>query len=821
MTMNNKKEDAKGEQSAPRKLQLTKTVETGHVQQTFARGKSKTVTVEVKKTRTFSRSDSGEMVADRNKIAAESPAEETAKKSQQLFPNLTEEERETRLKALEKAKTEDKSSYSHLPPISAFAQERQEKKAAEEKAAKKEKAQPAFKPTKEKAADASEADGEIFKKKTELEEIKTSDKKARIKADKRQRGKLTISNALLTDQEDRVRSMASVKRARQKAKRKIEQQLGIKTESEKVIKEIVIPEAITVQDLANRMAVQSRDVIKELMKLGIIANTTHNIDADTAELVVNEFGHKAKRVTDADVEDILKESDVDEAELEPRAPIVTVMGHVDHGKTSLLDALRSTNVTEGEAGGITQHIGAYQVKSPSGQVITFLDTPGHEAFTSMRARGAKVTDIVILVVAADDSIMPQTIEAINHAKAAEVPIIVAINKIDKPGANPMRVKQDLLQHELVSEELGGDVMVVEISAKQRTNLDKLLDAVLLQAEVLELKAVRNQKAVGTVIEARVDKGKGVVATLLVQRGTLNIGDIVVAGSGYGKIKAIYDDKGVSLKEAGPSVPVEVLGLDELPDAGDTFAETENEKQAREITEYRRKKQLDSRVAASALKPGESALDRLFQTAKEGYKELRIIVKGDVQGSIEAICGSIDKLSNDEIKAKVIHSAAGAITESDVTLAAAVGGIIIGFNVRAAGQVRTLAEKEKVDIRYYSIIYNLIDDLKAVISGMLSPIEKEVFIGHAQILQVFKITKSGKVAGCKVTDGVVKRGAGVRLLRDNVVIHQGKLKTLKRFKDEAAEVREGMECGMAFENYEDIREGDIIEAFEIVKEAAKV
>jgi translation initiation factor IF-2 len=631
-------------------------------------------------------------------------------------------------------------------------------------------------------------------------------------------GKLTVSKILNQDSErDGGRSLAAVKRAREKA-RKIA--MGPKEPAQKVYREIVLPEVITVQELANRMAERGASVIKALMKLGVMATINQSIDADTAELLVTEFGHTVRRVTESDVETNLS-GDQDTAEqLISRPPVVTIMGHVDHGKTSLLDALRSTDVVSGEAGGITQHIGAYQVNLPSGAKITFLDTPGHAAFTEMRARGANVTDIVVLVVAANDSIMPQTIEAINHAKAAKVPIIVAINKIDLPDANAKKVKQDLLQHEIVLEEMGGDTIAVEISAKKRMNLDKLEEAILLQAEVLELKANPNRAAVGAVVESKMEVGRGSVATVLIQRGTLKQGDIFVVGSEWGRVRAMYDDKGQLLTQAVPGQPVEVLGLNGTPEAGDILNVVENEAKARDVSEYRARVKREKASAALSSK-GKSFEDIIAAARVAGQKKiLPVVIKGDVHGSVEAIIGSLHKMTeeNTEIGIQVLHSGVGAITESDITLAKASNAFVVGFNVRANAQARTQAERDGTQIRYYNIIYNVIDDVKQVLSGMLSPARREEYLGQAAIRQVFNITKVGKIGGCMVTAGLVKRGAGVRLLRDNVVIHEGTLKTLKRFKDEVKEVKEGMECGMAFENYEDIKEGDVIECYQVVEEA---
>ncbi|MGK9166014.1 translation initiation factor IF-2 [Inquilinus limosus] len=623
---------------------------------------------------------------------------------------------------------------------------------------------------------------------------------------------MTVVQALSDDGETRGRSLAAMRRARER-----ERLAMLSQNQEKISREVVIPEVITVQELANRMAERGGDVVKTLMRLGVMATITQSIDADTAELVVAEFGHKVKRVAESDVEIGLRgEEDMPE-DLKPRPPVVTIMGHVDHGKTSLLDALRHTNVVSGEAGGITQHIGAYQVQVESGDRVTFIDTPGHAAFTEMRARGANTTDIVVLVVAANDGVMPQTIEAIRHARAAEVPIIVAINKIDLPDAKPDRVRTELLQHEIVVEEMGGETLDVPVSAKTGEGLDKLVETILLQAEVLDLKSNPDRPAEGTVIEAKLERGRGSVATVLVQRGTLKVGDIFVTGGEWGRVRALLDDRGQNLKSAGPAQPVEVLGLNGTPLAGDDFIVIDSEARAREITEFRNRKRREAAHVATA----RGSLEQMFEKIREGEaKELPVIIKGDVQGSVEAIAGSLEKASGDnvEVKVRVLHSAVGAITESDVTLAASTGAMLIGFNVRANPQAREMAKRDGVEIRYYSIIYNVIDDVKAALTGLLAPKMRENYIGNAEIREVFNITKVGKVAGCMVTNGIVKRGAGVRLLRDNVVIHEGTLKTLKRFKDEVREVREGYECGMAFENYDDIRAGDVIECFELVEEA---
>ncbi|MGC2414143.1 MAG: translation initiation factor IF-2, partial [Stellaceae bacterium] len=622
---------------------------------------------------------------------------------------------------------------------------------------------------------------------------------------RRRTGKLTVTRALDDDAGERMRSLASVRRARER-----ERQRMLREEQPKIVREVVIPETITIQELANRMAERAADVIKSLMRMGVMATINQVIDADTAELIVTEFGHRLRRVAESDVEIGLR-GDADEPEMtEPRAPVVTIMGHVDHGKTSLLDALRETDVAAGEAGGITQHIGAYQVTLKGGKQITFIDTPGHQAFTAMRARGANVTDIVVLVVAADDGIMEQTVEAIRHARAANVPVIVAINKMDRPDAKPDRVRQDLLQHELVVEELGGEVLDVEVSALKKTNLDKLEEAILLQAELLDLKGNPNRSAEGVVLEAKLERGRGPVATVLVQRGTLRIGDVFVAGSEWGRVRALVDERQAQ-REAGPSTPIEVLGLNGMPLAGDDFVVVDGEGRAREVTDFRQRRRRDDAAAAG----GRGTLEQMFSKIASGTaKELPVVVKSDVQGSLEAIVGSLEKLSTDEVAVRVLHSAVGGISESDVILAKATGALIIGFNVRANPQARDLAQRDGVEIRYYAIIYDLIDDVRNALSGMLSPTLREQFLGNAAIREVFNITRVGKVAGCMITEGVVRRGAKVRLLRDNVVIHEGALKTLKRFKDEVREVREGYECGMAFENYENIQQGDVIECFEV-------
>ena len=626
--------------------------------------------------------------------------------------------------------------------------------------------------------------------------------------DARRGGKLTLNQALRGGEGGRHRSMAQMKRKQDRARQKA---MGQNVEREKVIRDVQLPEAIVVSELANRMSEKVSDVVKSLMTNGIMATQNQTIDADTAELIIEEFGHKVVRVSDADVEDVINIIEDDAKDLKPRPPVITIMGHVDHGKTSLLDAIRNAKVVAGEAGGITQHIGAYQVTTDNGAVLSFLDTPGHAAFTSMRARGAQVTDIVVLVVAADDAVMPQTIEAIAHAKAANVPMIVAINKIDRPAADPNKVRTDLLQHEVIVEKMSGEVQDVEVSAITGQGLDELLEAIALQSELLELTANPDRAAQGAVIEAQLDVGRGPVATVLVETGTLKRGDIFVVGEQWGKVRALIDDKGERVNEAGPSVPVEVLGLNGTPEAGDVLNVTETEAQAREIAEYRANAAKEKRAAAGAA----VTLDQLMANAKanENVSELPILVKADVQGSAEAIVQAMEKIGNDEVRVRVLHSGVGAITESDVGLAEASGAPVIGFNVRANASARNTANQKGVEIRYYSIIYDLVDDVKAAASGLLSAEVRENFIGYAKIQEVFKVSNVGKIAGCLVTEGVARRSAGVRLLRDDVVIHEGTLKTLKRFKDEVKEVQSGQECGMAFENYEDIRADDVIEIFE--------
>jgi translation initiation factor IF-2 len=732
-------------------------------------------------------------------------------------------EEESRLRAIEEERLRQERIASEKRKAEEEARKRAEEEArkhAEEELARRTKkeeaaaAPAAAKSTVTVSAPANVAPRVVRKLVAEEEEETSAKKglgKAPVKAPvvkkgegERRRGKLTVTRAL-SDDDERVRSVASFHRKLQRAK-------GAPIQAGPAgPREVVVPETITVAELANRMARRSVEIIKVLMKNGHMSTANDIIDADTAELVAAEFGHTVKRVAESDVLEGLKGGDDETEELVSRPPVVTVMGHVDHGKTSLLDALRKTDVVSGEAGGITQHIGAYQVQLKSGQKITFLDTPGHAAFTAMRARGAKVTDLVILVVAADDGVMPQTVEAIAHAKAAGVPMIVAVNKIDKSDANPTRVKTELLQYEVQVEDMGGETLAVEVSATKGTNLDKLEEAILLQAELLDLKANPDRTAEGAVVEAKLDKGRGAVATMLVERGTLKTGDILVAGSEFGRVRLLVNDRGETVQSAGPSTPVEVLGLSGVPEAGDEFVVVDSESRAREVTEYRARKRREARQVSSQ----RQTLDQLLQTRKDGEKRmLPLVIKADVQGSVEAIVGALDKLGTDEVAAQILQSGVGGITESDVILAQASGAAIIGFNVRAANQVRDRAKRDGVEIRYYNIIYNVVDDVKAVLSGMLAPEVRETFLGNAEILETFMVSKVGKVAGCRVTEGVVRRGSKVRLIRDNVVIHEGELSTLKRFKDEVREVQTGQECGMGFAGYHDLNKGDVIECYDV-------
>jgi translation initiation factor IF-2 len=806
-------------------LNVRRTVESGHVRQSFSHGRSKSVLVEKKKRRAVGATPAVQPVEEPTPMVATAAPEPTpakrARDDDQRRPGvvlraLSDEEKDARLRALTESRQREAVEREKAKEDAARRTVTDEVKAKEQdetlERQKKEDTRH------EVEAEARRKGEEVARKhlvvKEEEEEApRTQDArhkkerpvKARTSEERRVRGRLTITNAL--DEEQRQRSLASLKRHRERQKK---QTIGPQAQ-QKIQRDVVIPEVITIQELANRMAERGVEIIKYLMKDGEMHKITDVIDSDTAQLVVEEFGHVARRVSEADVEEgFIGAEDLAE-DTHPRAPVVTIMGHVDHGKTSLLDAIRVTNVVSQEAGGITQHIGAYQVVTPLGHKVTFIDTPGHEAFTAMRQRGAQVTDIVVLVVAADDGVKPQTVEAINHAKAAQVPMIVAINKIDKQGADPQRVRTELLSHEIVVESLGGDTLEIEVSALKKTGLDRLLEAIALQAEVLELTANPDRPAEGVIVEAKLERGRGPVGTALVQRGTLHLGDLIVAGSAYGRVRALINDLGEQVKEAGPSVPVEVLGFDSAPEAGDQFAVVENEARAREITDYRMRERR-KRLAVAGQR---GSLEQMMTQLKAaGTKEFTLLIKGDVQSSVEAIVASLDKLGTDEVRARIIHYGVGGITESDVGLAATSGAVILGFNVRANSQAREAAERDGVEIRYYAVIYDLVDEVKQAMSGLLSPTRRETFLGNAEILEVFAISKVGKVAGCRVTEGKVERGAHVRLIRDNVVVHEGKLSTLKRFKDEVREVVAGQECGMAFEGYQDMRQGDVIECFEV-------
>ena len=825
-------------------------VEQGVVRQSFSHGRSKAVVVEKVKRRIAmgeGKAESAPAAPDRGAVlkrvapgrAAVSPggaaATPSAPKPGVVLRPLTKAEIDARATALDKAEQieiEERKEAERRAEVQRLQREAEQKERVEAEARKhqEEERRAHEQSTKKRADELAQkrlgAETTLAKpasaRTLEMEEeeaprtrrsatgapVRTppQPKPQRGGAEKR-RSRLTVVTALSAD-EERERSEAAFRR-------RVRRQTGQRDNEpkEKITREVTIPETITIQELANRMAERAVDVVRLLMKQGHMAKSTDTIDADTAQLIAEELGHTVRRVAESDIEEGMFDVADDPDKLQPRAPVVTIMGHVDHGKTSLLDAIRSTEVAAGEAGGITQHIGAYQVTSPSGGRITFIDTPGHAAFTAMRARGAKVTDIVVLVVAADDGVMPQTVEAIQHARAANVPIIVAVNKIDKPDARPERVRTELLQHEIQVESLGGETLEVDVSAKEKTNLDKLLDVIALQAEVLQLKANPNRPAEGTVIEARLDRGRGPVATVLVQRGTLKPGDIVVAGSEWGRVRALVSDTGNSVVAAGPSMPVEILGFNGTPEAGDRLAVVETEARAREITAYRERQKREKMAARQTGMRG-SLEQMMSQLKTAGRKEFPLVIKGDVQGSVEAIVGALDKLSTDEVAARVLFSGVGAITESDVTLAEASSAVIIGFNVRAHKEAREAAERAGIEIRYYDIIYSLVDDVKKAMSGMLAPMLRETLLGNAVILEIFRVSKVGSVAGCRVTDGTVERGANVRLIRDNVVVHQGKLSQLKRFKDDAREVLAGQECGMAFENYQDMKVGDVIECYRV-------
>lgn len=843
--------------SRPGRLELKKTVESGQVKQSFSHGRSKTVAVEVKKKRTFRQDAGGEMTEVTSQPEPEAdaapPAQPLAEEPAAEAPparTLTEAEQATRVRALEDARkaaaeareeaelraieeaqraaarpdagsSEEPGAAEKQAPAKTIEELRREEEAARQ--AVEAEASRSVEETAQRAAATARRRGDT----TEGEPVEEAPSRgrgagrsdvrqtgAKPSTERRRRsGKLTISEAL--DEEGgaaRQRSVAAFRRRQERERQRVQREAGGAQPKQKIVREVQIPDTITVGELANRMAVRGNEVIKSLMNMDIMATINQTIDQGTAQLVAEEFGHAVKLVSAADVEIGLGAAvEDDEGVGTPRAPVVTIMGHVDHGKTSLLDTLRETDVVSREAGGITQHIGAYQVVIPSGEKITFLDTPGHAAFTAMRQRGANVTDIVILVVAADDGVQPQTVEAINHARAAGVPIIVAINKVDRPDADPTRIKNELLNHEIVSEDMGGEVQCIEVSATEKIGLDNLTEAIVLQAEILELKANTDRMAFGAIVEAKLDKGRGVVATVLVQGGTLNIGDIFVAGAEWGRVRAIVDDHGENITSAGPSMPVEVLGLNGTPLAGDDFAVVETEARAREIAEYRADLLKAQRVAANA----RGTLDEMFERISAGEASLvPLVIKADVQGLVEAIVGALENMSTDEVKVQVLHAGVGGINESDVSLASASGGLIVGFNVRAVPQARDLAKRDGVDIRYYNVIYNIVDDVKALLEGQLSPTLQENHLGSAEIREVFSVSKVGKVAGCMITSGIVKRGAKVRLLRDSVVVYEGDLAQLKRFKDDVREVQNGYECGMALENYNDIQTGDVIECYEI-------
>ncbi len=868
------------------RLELTKTVDSGMVRQSFSHGRSKSVAVEVKRKRNIKPGGAGrdaargaegapagaEVMTGRAEAAGGRAAPQTARGAARrpvVLKPLTDEEKSARVRALaDSRKVEEEARQRAVENARRLAADEARRRTEEEAAVRRQADEEARKRSEEEARrKAEEAASRLLAKEDEErrrhadgggqaetapaearapaapaaprpvtrekekpaeaarpklkgkaaakpEKVDTREGKRAPAAARREgpRGRVVLD----TDHdvmERRGPSLAAIRRHRERERRQAQQ-----LDSGPIVREVTLPDTITVSELANRMAVRGADVVRQLMKMGVMATINQPIDSDTAELLVSEFGHVAKRVSESDVEIGLDGIEDRPEELVPRAPVVTVMGHVDHGKTSLLDALRDADVAAHEAGGITQHIGAYQVDLGTGHPVTFIDTPGHAAFTEMRARGAQVTDVVVLVVAADDGVMPQTVEAIRHARAAGVPIVVAINKIDKPDANPDRVRQELLSQELVVEEFGGEVLSVEVSALQKLNLDKLIEILQLQAEILELKANPKRSAQGAVIEAKLDRGRGVVATVLIQRGTLRVGEIVVCGGQWGRVRAMLDDRGEPVLEAGPSVPVEILGLDAVPDAGDQLVVVESERRAREITEYRQRKRREQSAATTP----RSTVEEMFSQLSAGEaNELPVVVKSDVHGSLEAIVAGLEKFSTEEVAVRVLHSGVGAITESDVTLAVASKALILGFNVRANAPARELARREGVEIRYYSIIYELLDEMKALLSGMLAPTAREHMLGHAEIREVFTITKVGKIAGCRVTDGLIRRGARLRLLRDDVVIYEGALGSLRRFKDDVREVREGFECGIGIEGYGDIRPGDVIEAYEIEEVARQL
>jgi len=851
--MSDTKESGEKTLRAAKTLTLKRSVEHGTVRQSFSHGRSKQVVVEKVKRRALgpaeAKPEAPAPAAKRGpaRVAPAPAAATPAKSAPSLEPalalkpsgvvlrTLTEEERDARGRALQDARqreaeerriaeeearrraARDASERAERDAAENRKRDEEARRAAEEEAKRKAELEARKRFGGEEVAAKGTAAGRVAALAEEEEEAPrpsrrggrsaVAAKPVRTKVDEKSRGRLTVVTALTGD-EERQRSVAAFRRRVQR----ISGHRPADEPKEKIAREVVIPEMITIQELANRMAERAVDVIRFLMKQGQMVKITDVIDADSAQLVAEEFGHAVRRVAEADVEEGLFDLADDPAHLVPRPPVVTVMGHVDHGKTSLLDAIRETNVVGGEAGGITQHIGAYQVTTKNGAKVTFIDTPGHAAFTAMRARGAKVTDIVILVVAADDGVKPQTVEAIHHARAAKVPLIVAINKIDKADAKPERVRAELLQHEIQVESLGGQTLELEVSATKKINLDKLLDAISLQSEILDLRANPDRPAEGTVIEAKLDRGRGPIATVLVQRGTLRVGDIIVAGAEAGRVRALITDQGEQVEQALPSVPVEVLGFAGTPEAGDRLAVVESEARAREITDYRLRQRRET--AALGARKGGSLEQMMSQLKTAGRKEFPLVVKGDVQGSVEAILSALEKLGTEEVAARILHGGVGAITESDVRLAETSGAAIIGFNVRAHKEAREEAERSGVEIRYYNIIYDLVDDVKKAMSGLLAPTLRETTLGNAEVLEVFDVSKVGKVAGCRVTDGKVGRGANVRLIRDNVVIHEGKLSQLKRFKDDVREVVAGQECGMSFENYQDMRKGDVIECYRI-------
>ena len=838
-------------------LSLKRPVEQGMVRQSFSHGRSKAVVVEKVKRRTLGPGErvAAPAAAPAPVVPAPAPAAPPPVAKAPVAPprpvaprsasgvvlrTLTEEERAARDRALVDARSREEEDRRRAETDSKFraereARERQErdaaevrKRAEEERVTKETEARrkaeeearrrlpgeaeaaapsAAAAPRPATTAAAPGAPRPIIRRPMMPVQRTPLPVNRGPRGPQKDRGRLTVTSATGSTEEERTRSVAAFRRRTQRMKG------GGQDQKERLSREVVLPETITVQELANRMSERGVDVIRLLMRQGEMFKITDSIDADTAQLIAEEMGHTVRRVAESDVEEGLFDTADANDELRLRAPVVTIMGHVDHGKTSLLDAIRKANVVSGEAGGITQHIGAYQVTAPDGGKITFIDTPGHAAFTAMRARGAKVTDIVVLVVAADDGVMPQTIEAINHARSAQVPMIVAINKIDKPDAKPERVRTELLQHNVQVESMGGETLEIEVSATKQLNLDKLLDMISLQAEILDLKANPDRPAEGSIIEARLDRGRGPVATVLVQRGTLRVGDLIVAGSQWGRARALLDDHGANVTQAPPSFPVEILGFSGAPEAGDRVAVVENEARAREIAQYRERQKRD-KIAARGGSARGSLVDMMSQLKTAGRKEFPLVIKGDVQGSVEAIMAALEKLGTDEVGARIVHAGVGGISESDVTLAGASGAALIGFNVRAHKEAREAVDRAGSEVRYYNIIYNLIDDVKAAMSGLLPPALRETMLGNALILEVFDITKVGKVAGCRITDGTVERGANVRLIRDNVVVHEGKLSTLKRFKDEVKEVPAGQECGMAFESYQDMRQGDVIECYRI-------